>query len=75
MKKKFFSKASAKEMYSGRCTIEFLVDKVGHRHFEHLQELDLSNNRIRYEIQYTYQKNDNAKKKKKKRYCLYESMC
>mmetsp|Transcript_24462 Transcript_24462/g.61912 ORF Transcript_24462/g.61912 Transcript_24462/m.61912 type:complete len:537 (-) Transcript_24462:1523-3133(-) len=39
--------ASAKEKYAGKLTMEYLTDKIGHRFFEHIRELDLSGNRIR----------------------------
>ena len=35
------------EKYSGRVTLEFLADKIGHKKFESLIELDLKNSRIR----------------------------
>eukprot|EP01083_Nonionella_stella_P000006 14_1 len=37
----------AKDRYDGRLTDEFIEDKIGHRYFEHVRELDLSGSRIR----------------------------
>jgi len=39
--------ATAKSKYAGRLTRDFLEEKVGHRFFEHLRELDLSAMRVR----------------------------
>lgn len=39
--------AAAKEKYAGKLTMEYLTEKIGHRFFEHIRELDLSGNRIR----------------------------
>jgi len=39
--------AAANDTYSGRLTDDFLVDKIGHRFFEHVSELDLSSQKIR----------------------------
>ena len=33
--------------YSGKLTAEFLLEKIGHKYFEHIRELDLSSCRIR----------------------------
>ena len=38
---------SAREKYSGKLTAEFLAEKIGHKYFEHIRELDLSSCRIR----------------------------
>ena len=38
---------SAREKYSGKLTAEFLSEKIGHKYFEHIRELDLSSCRIR----------------------------
>ena len=37
----------AREKYSGKLTSEFLAEKIGHKYFEHIRELDLSSCRIR----------------------------
>eukprot|EP00854_Cymbomonas_tetramitiformis_P014094 gene14094-16667_t len=39
--------AAAKSKYAGKLTLDFLEERVGHRFFEHLRELDLSGFRIR----------------------------
>jgi Leucine-rich repeat (LRR) protein len=39
--------AAANDMYSGRLTEEFVVEKLGHKFFDHVSELDLSSNKIR----------------------------
>ena len=38
---------AANETYSGRLTDEFIVEKLGHKFFDHVSELDLSSNKIR----------------------------
>lgn len=38
---------AAREQYSGKLTAEFLADKIGHKYFEHIRELDLSSCRVR----------------------------
>eukprot|EP00945_MAST-04E_sp_MAST-4E-sp1_P005291 g5291.t1 len=38
---------NAREKYSGKLTAEFLSEKIGHKYFEHIRELDLSSCRIR----------------------------
>ena len=38
---------AAREKYSGKLTAEFLAEKIGHKYFEHIRELDLSSCRIR----------------------------
>eukprot|EP00949_MAST-11_sp_MAST-11-sp1_P004981 g4981.t1 len=37
----------ARAKYSGKLTSEFLAEKIGHKYFEHIRELDLSSCRIR----------------------------
>ena len=39
--------AAANDTYSGRLTEEFVVEKLGHKFFDHVSELDLSSNKIR----------------------------
>ena len=39
--------ADAHKKYSGKLTQEFLLEKIGHKYFEHIRELDLSSCRIR----------------------------
>jgi hypothetical protein len=39
--------AAAKSKYAGKLTMDFLEERVGHRFFEHLRELDLSGFRLR----------------------------
>ncbi|KAJ1494090.1 hypothetical protein T484DRAFT_1766595, partial [Baffinella frigidus] len=38
---------AANDTYAGRLTDEFLVEKLGHKFYEHVSELDLSSNKIR----------------------------
>ena len=38
----------ARDTFSGKLTVEFLVEKLGHKRFAHIRELDLSSCRIRY---------------------------
>ena len=39
--------ALARDTFSGKLTVEFLVEKLGHKRFAHIRELDLSSCRIR----------------------------
>lgn len=34
--------AAAKNRYAGRLTLDFLEDRVGHRYFDRIRELDIS---------------------------------
>ncbi len=38
----------AKDRYDGRLTDEFIEDKIGHRYFEHVRELDLSGRCVQF---------------------------
>eukprot|EP00941_MAST-03F_sp_MAST-3F-sp1_P003667 g3667.t1 len=40
--------AQARETFSGKLTVEFLTEKLGHKRFAHIRELDLSSCRIRF---------------------------
>jgi hypothetical protein len=42
-----FPQKALSNMYSGRLTEEFVVEKLGHKFFDHVSELDLSSNKIR----------------------------
>jgi hypothetical protein len=39
--------SAANDTYSGRLTADFLVERIGHKFFEHVSELDLSSQKIR----------------------------
>lgn len=39
--------ANAKNQYAGRLTLEMLEEKLGHRYFDRLRDLDISGLRLR----------------------------